>query len=396
MDAVGGDVVRGFFIDLLNANHAGGTLYGLDIDGIVGDPQATETAINIGAGWDVGLQLDDGSATDDNITFGAGGDAQMFWQDAGAQLVIDTDATAAAGLDLYVNATSTSNILASGGVSDIIYDPLNAVDAGFVYLALNILAVNATNGNDIITVLEIDWNETDWATATETLNGINIDAIAQDAQGTYNAINIGDGWDYAITVPDGGAADNAIGLGDTPAADAEIYWNGGALVLDIAGTATSDFSVEMGQNNAAFFRVQNVGGTSLFRWIPINVANAGYDGFEIEVGGIFATDGNDIVNMLLLDWNETDWATATETWNAINIDDITQDAQGLYYGVHVGTGIDAAFYSEGVAHAALAAVANGSIVFCTDCDPASTPCTSAGAQTGAFAFRVNGAWDCPW
>jgi hypothetical protein len=44
---------------------------------------------------------------------------------------------------------------------------------------------------------------------------------------------------------------------------------------------------------------------------------------------------------------------------------------------------------------ALGTPANGTIVFCADCDPATNaPCTSAGAKTGAFAFRVNRAWKC--
>ncbi len=42
----------------------------------------------------------------------------------------------------------------------------------------------------------------------------------------------------------------------------------------------------------------------------------------------------------------------------------------------------------------LPAVANGSQIFATDADPATDPCTHAGAQTGAMAFRQNGAWKC--
>jgi len=43
----------------------------------------------------------------------------------------------------------------------------------------------------------------------------------------------------------------------------------------------------------------------------------------------------------------------------------------------------------------LGSPANGTIVFCADCDPATNAiCTSAGAKTGAFAFRVNRAWKC--
>jgi len=50
-----GDTVRGWFLDLTNADHTGGSLYGIDIDSITGDAQATEYAINIGSGWDNGI-----------------------------------------------------------------------------------------------------------------------------------------------------------------------------------------------------------------------------------------------------------------------------------------------------------------------------------------------------
>ncbi len=49
---------------------------------------------------------------------------------------------------------------------------------------------------------------------------------------------------------------------------------------------------------------------------------------------------------------------------------------------------------NGWATANLPIVANGSQIFATDADPASGPCTHAGAQTGAMAFRQNGAWKC--
>lgn len=39
---------------------------------------------------------------------------------------------------------------------------------------------------------------------------------------------------------------------------------------------------------------------------------------------------------------------------------------------------------------------NGSMAYCSDCDPTATllTCTHVGGQTGAFAYRVNGTWKC--
>lgn len=54
-------------------------------------------------------------------------------------------------------------------------------------------------------------------------------------------------------------------------------------------------------------------------------------------------------------------------------------------------------YSQGgvtLANIATGNTSNGTMLFCTNCDPASNPCTAVGAQTGSFALRMNGAWKC--
>lgn len=49
------------------------------------------------------------------------------------------------------------------------------------------------------------------------------------------------------------------------------------------------------------------------------------------------------------------------------------------------------YQAVGVAFASLGTPANGTFTYCTDCAKA-TPCS--GSSTGAFAVRINGAWDC--
>lgn len=48
----------------------------------------------------------------------------------------------------------------------------------------------------------------------------------------------------------------------------------------------------------------------------------------------------------------------------------------------------------GLALASLTPTTNGTILYCTDCANASNPCNTTGPGTGAFAKRLNGAWDC--
>jgi hypothetical protein len=54
---------------------------------------------------------------------------------------------------------------------------------------------------------------------------------------------------------------------------------------------------------------------------------------------------------------------------------------------------------SGVAFASLGTPSNGTWAYCTHCDAvgsgaATATCAASGGGTGAFAFRINGAWKC--
>lgn len=71
-----------------------------------------------------------------------------------------------------------------------------------------------------------------------------------------------------------------------------------------------------------------------------------------------------------------------------NIGSDTKNVLGLYL---------QDLYLIGKAFAALGTPANGTVTYCSNCDPGADPqttCASAGAQTGALAVRLNGAWIC--
>lgn len=59
VDTTGTNIHAGLNIDIEIGNATGGTnsVYAILIDGLTGDAQVTETAISIGAGWDVGIEL---------------------------------------------------------------------------------------------------------------------------------------------------------------------------------------------------------------------------------------------------------------------------------------------------------------------------------------------------
>lgn len=77
---------------------------------------------------------------------------------------------------------------------------------------------------------------------------------------------------------------------------------------------------------------------------------------------------------------------------------LSLDVNGtLAVGAAPATPLAGSIHNAGVAFASLGTPTDGALVFCTDCDPATLvdqTCTSAGAKTGALAFRVNGLWKC--
>ena len=185
----GTDTVRGLYIDLLNANHGGATnfLYGLDIDGIVADPDATESAINIGDGWDREIYFEGMSP---EIRFPDGGILTMTMTSGGGatRLAINTSTTRTVGADWV------------GSVIDI--------DHGLTtFMSLTPTLAANDNANDQRNVLLIDIDIPNGSAGL--INGINIDGVTDDTDTIDSAIFIEGGWDYALTITDrGGVATN--------------------------------------------------------------------------------------------------------------------------------------------------------------------------------------------
>lgn len=69
----------------------------------------------------------------------------------------------------------------------------------------------------------------------------------------------------------------------------------------------------------------------------------------------------------------------------------------LVLGTAPASALAGSIFFTGVAFASLGTPSNGTVVYCTNCDPPTVvvnTCTSAGAATGALAVRVNGVWEC--
>ncbi len=135
---------NGLTVDLAIGNATGGTnkVRAIQIDSISGDAEVTETAINVEAGWDVGLAVD---ATAD-FTF--------------------VEAADSAATTDSVEVSFTSPVDTTG----------TNVHNG---LTVDVAIGNATGGANAVTAIQID-------------------AIIDDPQVVETAIKIGDEWDIAI------------------------------------------------------------------------------------------------------------------------------------------------------------------------------------------------------
>ncbi len=124
-----------------------------------------------------------------------------------------------------------------------------------------------------------------------------------------------------------------------------------------------------------------------------NNASLNLDG-DGNLAALSVTDGTDTTdsrmtqNTILLDADVDDDADGTVTIEAAN-----STSQVVVNST--GVSITNYLFADSVAFASLGAPADGAIVYCTDCDAAVSPCQST-PGTGAFAFRQNGAWACPF
>ncbi len=396
--------------DEASVDHTGGAFAGIRLGDIANpDVNMIHSGIIIGAGRDYAIEIDGDSTYDiDFSQRGTGNDPALIT--FGPQTSLSLRDYASAELNFLLNS--------SGGSTPFSFNGTNwaAAVGGFVnlqpvlqaatsfYEIININMVTTTfvgDGDDGIIGIDFDYNLLGNSTGTGNyLTGIQLGISGgADVDVTETAIEIEAGWDYGLSIfGDGSATTNNITLGESQTADAQIYFTGTNLTIDLDGTSTNDLMIVLGQNPGANFFV---GAQNELQLNAVNAAQAGFNFITIDVDAIAATDGSDVVNMLFLNWDETDWATATETLNAISIDAITQDAQGTYNAINIGTGWDVGILNSAryvdVVQAEVGADGGGRVTVTItpatgyvelDCQDADTGCAIALSETGAVEGQL--------
>jgi hypothetical protein len=146
------DVVRGLWVDLVNANHTNGSFYGIAIDDMTPDANANEYAIYIETTWDIDLV----GQTELNLAATAGGGT--------VNLDLENSNAAGAGADLLTLSTTLN----------IMDDDADTVRGIFVDL---------TNANHTSAV------------SYPSVYGIDVDTITGDANANEVAYVSRAGWD---------------------------------------------------------------------------------------------------------------------------------------------------------------------------------------------------------
>ena len=331
-------------LEITNSGYTGASaatnnFYAINIEGLTPSANTTELAISIGVGWDVILWADTAV-----LTLGSDLDYISF---------LDATLGIPFAFDLEHDPTANHQWQWINATSDI----MTGDDLVQRVLWIDLLNANHTNAGGL----------------GNSVYGIDVDGITGDADASEYAIHFGTGWDKNLY------ADTVLSLQSVQQTQMRVGSNN---YLSVSNDAGYLFAID---DRAAQSQVE------IWSQLRNNTSM-----LELKPATQVLMDGSDTERGIFIDLPNANHTGASNFLYGLDIDGITADANALEYGIKVGAGWEAAIYSVGIAHAALVAVANGSMVFCTDCDPATTPCTTIGAQTGAFAFRVNGAWDCPW
>ncbi len=329
----GSDDFTAIDINITNANHTstGNTVQAIDIANITGDADATETAINVGTGWDSGLTMASPATFSDAATF--------------ASTIASTLVNAANGSANPFDYTGSLGIM---------------------------------NGSDDFTLFDVNLTNADHS-GSNTIQVLDVANITGDAQTTENAIQVGTGWDLGLNL-NSPADMNAQIISNIGNAGTDFQSNGGltlanALIVTTGGATANNFQpsasgsaaaavycmssdcdtgfwypgdnmiafttqgVERGRWTASSFTIGAPAIlTSTASYTLVNAADGGANPWDYT-GALGIMNGGD--DFTLFDVNITNADhTGSNTIQVLDVANITGDAEATENAIQVGTGWD--------------------------------------------------------
>lgn len=264
----------------------------------------------------------------------------------GGPITID-DGTAGAPAYSFTNNTDqglynagAGNVgISSGGALMFNIEDTNAA-GGSATIGLIQATLGIMDGTpDFVTGLSISLTNADHTGASNLLTGLNIAAITGDAETNETAVRIGAGWDDAMLIPDG------MSLNFGTDSDFTIRESSNQLIFaDDGGTVGFDFQANANQ----LLRIIDATGTTpTYKFGGQHVNNGSVvDGLDIEFT-LAAQDGSQTLTILFVDVSQGNHTGVGNILNAIEIDAITGDAQGMETALLVGDGYDVGIASVG-------------------------------------------------
>ena len=350
----GTDRVDGVLIDLFQGVDTGASnaLNGIYIDGISGNAATLETAINIQDGWDDDIHFESTAA---DITYSDAGSLTLR-DDAGETNFVLADLPIAAGSGDAVTLDGTLGIM---------------------------------DGSDTVRGVVVDLTNANHTGTGNVLTGLEIAGITADADATETALSFGAGWDNEILFQDLA----------TISATSGMTFNTGSFT--VTGTSVTNISGDLS--------LILTGGTGAGSVADISLTaddNISLDATGDQISLTSATIQS--VNTGLVDFESDDRVqlSTTDDQTVIQVNESGGSSEILISTTEASTGISLNATGSGgtvtvnaddgirmptSTQANLGTPVNGTILYCTNCNPNAT-CTSGGS--GAFAFRINGAWAC--
>jgi hypothetical protein len=280
----GSDTVRGLYLNLTNGNHTGSSniFNGIQVSGITGDAEATETGLSIGSGWDYAAVFDGNVGIGDTsptalFTVGSG---DAFQINASGAIAAATGITSSgtvtfSGLGTGVVQANSSGVLSSSalnlaGGSSLVTGTLPATNGGTgiaTYTTGDILYASATNvlsklgignSNEVLTVTG---GVPVWTTVASA-GGMTSFTAAGDSGGGQsisngNTLSVLGGTNGIDTID---SATDTITLNlDTTEIGSTTFGSGSGITWTFDGSAGTDTSVAFGNDTQTF-----TAGTSTF------------------------------------------------------------------------------------------------------------------------------------
>jgi hypothetical protein len=234
----GSDTVRGLYLNLTNGNHTGSSniFNGIQISGITGDAEATETGLSIGSGWDYAAVFDG------NVGIGDTSPTALFTVGSGDAFQVNASGAIAAATGITSSGTVTFSGLGAGVVqansSGVLSSSALNLAGGSSLVTGTLPATNGGTAQSTYTTGDILY-----ASATNTLSKLGIGSAS-------DVLTVSGGIPVWTTVASAGGMTSFTAAGDSGGGQAISNGNtlsilGGTNGLDTVDSATDTITLNL-------------------------------------------------------------------------------------------------------------------------------------------------------